>query len=80
MPFMKGKAPVRRTLKYLKAGSLVLKDMVKVFCVNYNVFGDHHKGARYVFLLFNLMCDVEYTEVYFVLELGQGFICMMLND
>jgi len=46
---MKGKAPIRRTLKYLEAGSLVLKDRVKVFCVNYNHHGDHHKGARYVF-------------------------------
>jgi small subunit ribosomal protein S25 len=49
MPFMKGKAPIRRTLRYLLAGSLVLKDRVKVFCVNYNHHGDHHKGARYVF-------------------------------
>jgi hypothetical protein len=77
---MKGKAPIRRTLKYLEAGSLVLKERVKVFCVNYNVFGDHHKGARYVFFRFNLMCDVEYTEVCFVLELGQGIIYGMLND
>jgi hypothetical protein len=46
---MKGKAPIRRTLKYLLAGNLVLKDRVKVFCVNYNHHGDHHKGARYVF-------------------------------
>jgi small subunit ribosomal protein S25 len=48
MPFMKGKAPIRRTLKYLEAGSLILKEKVNIFCVNYNVFGDHHKGARYV--------------------------------
>ncbi|KDR11111.1 putative 28S ribosomal protein S25, mitochondrial [Zootermopsis nevadensis] len=46
MPFMKGKAPIRRTLRYLEAGGLILKERVKVFCVNYNVFGDHHKGAR----------------------------------
>jgi small subunit ribosomal protein S25 len=46
---MKGKAPIRRTLKFLEAGSLVLKDRVKVFCVNYNHHGDHHKGAKYVF-------------------------------
>jgi len=46
MPFMKGKAPIRRTLRYLLAGSLVLKDRVKVFCVNYNHHGEHHKGAR----------------------------------
>jgi small subunit ribosomal protein S25 len=43
---MKGKAPIRRTLKYLKAGSLVLKERIKIFCVNYNDFGEHHKGAR----------------------------------
>lgn len=43
---MKGFAPVRRTLKYLEAGKLVLKDKIKIFSVNYNTFGDHHKGAR----------------------------------
>ncbi|XP_034230633.1 probable 28S ribosomal protein S25, mitochondrial [Thrips palmi] len=46
MPFMKGAAPVRRTLKYLNAGRIVLKDKIKIFSVNYNTFGDHHKGAR----------------------------------
>ncbi|KAJ9577933.1 hypothetical protein L9F63_025206, partial [Diploptera punctata] len=46
MPFMKGKAPIRRTLKYLQSGSLVFKDRVKVFCVNYNTQGLHHEGAR----------------------------------
>lgn len=43
---MKGAAPVRRTLKYLNAGRIVLKDKIKIFSVNYNTFGDHHKGAR----------------------------------
>jgi hypothetical protein len=46
---MKGKAPIERTLKYLQAGSLVSKDRVNVFCVNYNHRDDHHKGASYVF-------------------------------
>lgn len=46
MPFMKGKAPVRRTLQYLHAGRLVLKDRIKILAVNYNSHGDHHQGAR----------------------------------
>lgn len=46
MPFMKGKAPIRRTLEYLSSGKLVLKERVKIFSVNYNTFGDHHDGAR----------------------------------
>lgn len=43
---MKGPAPIRRTLKYLEAGKVVLKDEIKIFTVNYNIFGDHHIGAR----------------------------------
>ncbi|XP_055902370.1 probable 28S ribosomal protein S25, mitochondrial [Eupeodes corollae] len=46
MPFMKGAAPVRRTMKFLTAGKLVLKDKIKIFSVNYNTHGDHHLGAR----------------------------------
>lgn len=46
MPFMKGRAPIRRTLKYLESGKLVLKDQVKILSINYNTFGDHHEGAR----------------------------------
>uniref|UniRef100_A0A2M3ZCA8 Small ribosomal subunit protein mS25 n=1 Tax=Anopheles braziliensis TaxID=58242 RepID=A0A2M3ZCA8_9DIPT len=46
MPFMKGKAPIRRTLQYLNAGRLMLKDKVKIFSVNYNTYGEHHEGAR----------------------------------
>ncbi|XP_035893907.1 probable 28S ribosomal protein S25, mitochondrial isoform X1 [Anopheles stephensi] len=46
MPFMKGKAPIRRTLQYLNAGQLMLKDKVKIFSVNYNTYGEHHEGAR----------------------------------
>lgn len=43
---MKGNAPIRRTLQFLEAGKLVLKDQIQIFAVNYNVYGDHHKGAR----------------------------------
>ncbi|KAF6214279.1 hypothetical protein GE061_009019 [Apolygus lucorum] len=46
MPFMKGPAPIRRTLKYLEAGKLFLKDRVKIFSFNYNTKGSHHEGAR----------------------------------
>ncbi|XP_030378684.1 probable 28S ribosomal protein S25, mitochondrial [Scaptodrosophila lebanonensis] len=46
MPFMKGREPVRRTLKYLNAGKLVLKEKVRIFSVNYNTYGEHHAGAR----------------------------------
>ncbi|XP_046999710.1 probable 28S ribosomal protein S25, mitochondrial [Schistocerca americana] len=46
MPFMKGRAPIRRTLKYLEAGKLIFKPRVKIFTVNYNTSGDHHQGAR----------------------------------
>uniref|UniRef100_A0A6B2EC64 Small ribosomal subunit protein mS25 n=1 Tax=Phlebotomus kandelakii TaxID=1109342 RepID=A0A6B2EC64_9DIPT len=50
MPFMKGKAPVRRTIQYLTSGNLMLKKQVRIFSINYNTFGEHHKGARdYVF-------------------------------
>ncbi|GJQ84114.1 putative 28S ribosomal protein S25 [Trypoxylus dichotomus] len=46
MPFMKGRAPIRRTIQYLEAGKLIFKNEIKVFTVNYNTYGDHHKGAR----------------------------------
>uniref|UniRef100_A0A0P4WN49 Small ribosomal subunit protein mS25 n=1 Tax=Scylla olivacea TaxID=85551 RepID=A0A0P4WN49_SCYOL len=46
MPFMKGRAPIRRTLQYLQSSNLVLKDRVKIFTVNYNVYGNHHRGAK----------------------------------
>ncbi|XP_034489495.1 probable 28S ribosomal protein S25, mitochondrial [Drosophila innubila] len=46
MPFMKGREPIRRTLQYLKAGRLVLKDRIRIFSVNYNTYGNHHAGAR----------------------------------
>lgn len=46
MPFMIGREPVRRTLKYLQAGKLILKDKIQIFSINYNVSGKHHKGTR----------------------------------
>ncbi|KAF5303088.1 hypothetical protein FQR65_LT08419 [Abscondita terminalis] len=43
---MKGKAPVRRTLRYLKDGRLVLKNEINIFTVNYNITGKHHEGTK----------------------------------
>ena len=36
MPFKRGVAPVRRTLKYLEASPIIFKDKVKVMTINYN--------------------------------------------
>nr|CAG4646641.1 EOG090X0FQ5 [Macrothrix elegans] len=46
MPFMRGPAPIRRTIEYLERSNLVLKDRVKIFTVNYNTRGENHEGAR----------------------------------
>lgn len=46
MPFMKGAEPVRRTLKYLEAGRIHLKDKIRVVSINYNTHSRHHVGAR----------------------------------
>ncbi|XP_048001670.1 small ribosomal subunit protein mS25 [Cydia strobilella] len=46
MPFMKGRAPIRRTLNYLNAGKLVLKDKIKIFSVAYNIAGQNNAGAK----------------------------------
>ncbi|XP_071554779.1 small ribosomal subunit protein mS25 [Temnothorax nylanderi] len=46
MPFMIGKEPVRRTVKYLMAGKLILKDKIQILSINYNTHSDHHKGTR----------------------------------
>ncbi|XP_074646394.1 small ribosomal subunit protein mS25-like [Tubulanus polymorphus] len=35
MPFMRGAAPIRRTLQYLEKGSIVLKDKIKVVTISY---------------------------------------------
>lgn len=46
MPFMIGKDPVRRTVKYLMSGKLILKDKIQILSFNYNTFGEHNRGAR----------------------------------
>lgn len=46
MPFMRGPAPIRRTIEYLERNKLVLKDRVKIFSINYNTHGENHEGAR----------------------------------
>lgn len=46
MPFMLGREPIRRSLKYLNAGKLVLKEEIQIFSINYNTHGSHHKGIR----------------------------------
>ncbi|KAK9869577.1 hypothetical protein WA026_003329 [Henosepilachna vigintioctopunctata] len=46
MPFMKGKAPIRRTLKYLEAGRLVLKDEIKILSINYSLGNKCNQGTR----------------------------------
>ncbi|XP_028028125.1 probable 28S ribosomal protein S25, mitochondrial [Bombyx mandarina] len=46
MPFMKGRAPIRRTLNYLNAGKLVLKDKIKIFSVAYNITGQNNVGTK----------------------------------
>ena len=43
---MKGRAPIRRTLNYLNAGRLVLKDKIKIFSVAYNINGQNNLGAK----------------------------------
>ncbi|XP_029633369.1 probable 28S ribosomal protein S25, mitochondrial isoform X1 [Octopus sinensis] len=45
MPFMKGRAPIRRTLQYLKNGALVFKKNVQVMIINYNTGHAASKGA-----------------------------------
>ena len=46
MGFMVGKEPIRRTVKYLEAGKLFLKNSIQVFAINYNTFGAPSKGIR----------------------------------
>ncbi|XP_076237854.1 mitochondrial ribosomal protein S25 [Calliopsis andreniformis] len=53
MPFMIGAAPIRRTLKYLEAGKLILKDGIQIFSINYNTHGSNHTGTRQ-FVFWNL--------------------------
>ena len=60
MPFMIGPAPIRRSLKYLEAGKLILKDGIQIFSVNYNTHGSNHKGTR-DFIFWNLQ-QVKYKN------------------
>ncbi|XP_060036638.1 small ribosomal subunit protein mS25 [Erinaceus europaeus] len=50
---MKGRFPIRRTVKYLSRGDVVFKDSVKVMTVNYNTCGPLGEGAR-KFVFFNV--------------------------
>ena len=47
MPFMIGPAPIRRTLKFLEAGRLILKEQIKIMAVHYHLNGQNNKGAKY---------------------------------
>ena len=46
MPFMKGIAPVRRTVKYLEKGLLEFKDSVRVVTFHYNKDQSTSKGTE----------------------------------
>lgn len=46
MPFMKGAAPIRRTIQYLEAGKIVFKDRIKIVSIHYNTLGENHRGTR----------------------------------
>ena len=48
MPFMRGVAPIRRTLRYLQKGDIVLKDSVHIVSINYNTGAENHVGLRSV--------------------------------
>lgn len=43
---MIGREPIRRTVKYLEAGKLVLKNSIQIMQINYNTHGPHHQGLR----------------------------------
>ncbi|KAH9512600.1 28S ribosomal protein S25, mitochondrial [Bulinus truncatus] len=56
MPFMKGAAPIRRTLKYLENGKLLLKDNVRMVAFNFNQEHPPSAGAeKFVFWHFAQM-------------------------
>ncbi|KAK7483675.1 hypothetical protein BaRGS_00025108 [Batillaria attramentaria] len=81
MPFMKGRAPVRYTLRYLEQGKLVLKDNIRIMTVNYNtghkpshgaydfVFWHlpqlQYKNPEVQFLVFRNMTPSPFLQVYF---------------
>lgn len=67
MPFMIGQAPIRRTLNYLKAGKLILKDEIQIFSINYNTYGEHHKGAR-LFILYYFY-EIMFYLIFYILHI-----------
>lgn len=73
MPFMKGREPVRRTLNYLNAGTLVLKDKIKIFSINYNTYGRHHEGEK-IFRVFRLKL------IFYSLIIRSKSICVLENS
>lgn len=60
MLVMKGRAPIRRTIQYLKAGKLILKSRIQIFSINYNVLDSHHAGARQ--FAFWILPQVQYKN------------------
>ncbi|KAI3385445.1 hypothetical protein SNEBB_008965 [Seison nebaliae] len=46
MPFMKGAAPVRRTIKYLQNGQLYLRDNIRIISMNYSSKLEEGEGLR----------------------------------
>jgi len=46
MPFMKGLAPVRRTLDYLNKSNLILKPYVRILAIHYNRMTESHKQTK----------------------------------
>ncbi|CAG5135536.1 unnamed protein product [Candidula unifasciata] len=46
MPFMRGAAPIRRTLGYLEKSNLLLKENVRIVMFNFNTEGKPSDGTR----------------------------------
>ena len=63
MPWMKGVAPIRRTVKYLNASPLIFKPRVKIMMINFNdkETDKHHEGAR-DFVFWNLPQEYKLTN------------------
>lgn len=53
MPFMKGRAPVRRTIEYLEKGALVFKKNIQVMTIHYNTKHQPSNGA-YLFQFWHI--------------------------
>ncbi|KAL5014502.1 hypothetical protein ScPMuIL_008772 [Solemya velum] len=60
MPFMKGRAPIRRTLQYLEKGNMIFKENIRVLTVNYNTGQKASEGA-YDFVFWNL-AQIQYKN------------------